>query len=46
MVNRDAIKSQMQDGTLDVDQATDAVNDGEITGDEMFDYFEYGTVIL
>jgi hypothetical protein len=33
----------MKAGTLNSEQATDAVNADTITADEMFDYFEYGT---
>ena len=45
MTNRKQIKKWMQAGTLTVEQATEAVNSGLITSDEMFNYFEFGIVI-
>ncbi len=41
---RTEIKKQMQEGNLDSDTATDAVNNNIITADEMFNYFEHGAV--
>jgi hypothetical protein len=45
MLARERIKSLMKSGELSSDQALNAVADGVITSDEMFDFFKYGTII-
>ena len=44
-MKRQTIKRLMKTSKLTTEQAIEAVNNNDITSDEMFNYFEFGVVI-